>query len=67
LEYNDYYKELLTDLLISFNYIPGTVFYLGYGSLFEQTDAGQPFSGGEVKPIEMQRGFFLKLSYLFRK
>ncbi|MFO7617255.1 MAG: DUF5916 domain-containing protein [Bacteroidales bacterium] len=67
LEYNDYYQKLLTDLLVSFNYIPGTVFYLGYGSLFQQTDHDQPFLGGEREPIEMQRGFFLKLSYLFRK
>lgn len=66
LEYNDYRKTLLTDLLLSFTYIPGTVGYIGYGSLFEQTGEDQPFYGGEIPPQEMQRGFFLKLSYLFR-
>jgi len=67
LEYNDYYKTLLTDFLVSFTYIPGTVFYLGYGSLYDQMSSDQPFVGGDDKPLEMQRGFFLKLSYLFRK
>jgi hypothetical protein len=67
LEYNGYRKTLLTDFLVSFTYIPGTVCYLGYGSLYEQSDESMPFLGREVKPLEMQRGFFVKLSYLFRK
>ncbi len=67
LEYNGYRKSLLTDFLISFTYIPGTVCYLGYGSIFDQTAPDQPFFGGDNEPIELQRGFFLKLSYLFRR
>lgn len=67
LEYNGYRKTLLTDFLVSFTYIPGTVVYLGYGSLYDQVLEDQPFVGGDEQPIEMQRGFFLKLSYLFRK
>jgi hypothetical protein len=66
LEYNGYRKSLLTDLLVSFTYIPGTVCYIGYGSLYEQSLESQPFFGGDRNPVEMQRGFFLKLSYLFR-
>jgi hypothetical protein len=66
LEYNGYRKSLLTDFLVSFTYIPGTVFYLGYGSLYEQNDESRPFYGSDAKPLEMQRGFFLKFSYLFR-
>jgi len=66
IEYNGYRKSLLTDFLVSFTYIPGTVVYLGYGSLYEQSQDTQPFFGGDLKPMEMQRGFFLKLSYLFR-
>jgi hypothetical protein len=65
-EYNGYDKELSTDLLASFTYIPGTVFYLGTGSLFDNvrwngsafTDAG--------RLLEMRRGIFLKMSYLWR-
>jgi hypothetical protein len=67
LEYNGYYKSLLTDFLVSFTYVPGTVIYLGYGSIFEQALPDQPFFGGDDKPDEMQRGFFVKLSYLFRR
>ena len=67
LEYNGYRKSLLTDFLVSFTYIPGTVCYLGYGSLYEQSEDSQPFIGRDIKPLEMQRGFFVKLSYLFRK
>ncbi|MCX6225124.1 MAG: hypothetical protein NTV01_10330, partial [Bacteroidia bacterium] len=65
-EYNGFYKSLLTDFLVSFTYIPGTVCYIGYGSLYEQSEESQPFFGGDLKPVEMQRGFFFKLSYLFR-
>ncbi|MFH0760251.1 MAG: hypothetical protein V2A67_01955, partial [Bacteroidota bacterium] len=67
LEYNGYRKTLLTDFLLSFTYIPGTVVYLGYGSIYDQVLEDQPFIGGDEKPLELQRGFFLKLSYLFRK
>ena len=35
-EYNSYRRQLVTDLLASFTYIPGTVFHAGYGSLFEK-------------------------------
>jgi hypothetical protein len=66
LEYNGYVKSLLTDFLISFNYIPGTVFYVGYGSLYDSVNpiGERPFRPEE--PYNMDRGVFLKLSYLFR-
>ena len=65
-EYNGYRKRLLTDFLLSYTYVPGTVGYLGYGSLYEQGSETMPFLSREVPPLEMQRGFFIKLSYLFR-
>jgi len=65
-EYNGYYNKLLNDLLFSFTYIPGTVFYLGYGSLYLQEEADLPFLSRDTPPHEMQRGFFIKLSYLYR-
>ena len=37
-EYNKYKKQLITDLLASFTYIPGTVLHFGYGSLYEKTE-----------------------------
>lgn len=65
-EYNGYYRTLLTDFLLSFTYIPGTVGYLGYGSLYEQQEESGPFMRWDKKPLETQRGFFVKFSYLFR-
>ncbi len=65
-EYNTYRRQLLTDFLASFTYIPGTVFHVGYGSLYEkvqwQDDRFVP--GRDL--LEMRRGFFLKASYLWR-
>lgn len=55
-EYNEYRKELLTDFLASFTYVPGSVIHLGYGS----------FYAGNNQLLEMQRAFFFKTSYLWR-
>jgi len=65
-EYNTYRRQLLTDFLASFTYIPGTVFHVGYGSFYEkvqwQDDRFVP--GRDL--VETRRGFFLKASYLWR-
>jgi hypothetical protein len=65
-EYNLYYKRLTLDGLISFTYIPGTVFYVGYGSALEQV----AWDGSAYVPTdrfkEVRRGFFFKVSYLWR-
>jgi hypothetical protein len=65
-EYNLYYKRLTADGLISFTYIPGTVFYAGYGSALEQT----AWNGSEYVESDhfqqTRRGFFFKISYLWR-
>jgi hypothetical protein len=65
-EYNDFREELRTELLASFTYIPGTVIYLGYGSVYDNTrwDGTSYVDGGGL--LEMQRGLFLKMSYLWR-
>ena len=66
MEYNDYNKTLYTDFLVSFLYIPGTVIHLGYGSLYEKTQ----WMDGEYREsdrfLEMERGLFFKVSYLWR-
>ncbi len=66
LEYNSFHKSLLTDLLASFTYIPGTVVHVGYGSFFEKIR----WENGDYYPsdryLETQRGFFFKASYLWR-
>ena len=65
-EYNLYYKRMTLDGLVSFTYIPGTVFYVGYGSALEKTE----WDGSAYVPSdrfhEMRRGFFFKVSYLWR-
>jgi len=61
--------RLLTDLLASYEFVPGTVFHAGYGSLYEKQVA-QP---GAVAPndfgagyLTVNRGLFFKASYLHR-
>jgi hypothetical protein len=67
-EYNDFYKRVTLDGLVSFTYIPGTVVHLGYGSAFEQLewDPGLPGYAPSSRYHEMQRSFFFKVSYLYR-
>ncbi len=66
LEYNDYRKRLLTDLLVSFTYIPGTVIQLGYGSLYEKAGWEENEYRLNDRFLEMKRGLFFKASYLWR-
>ena len=59
--------QLLTDLLASYEFVPGTVFQAGYGSIFER--AG--FEDGVPLPntgryLTVSRGLFFKISYLYR-
>ncbi len=66
LEYNDFYDRLNLDLLASFTYIPGTVIHLGYGSEFEKLQWAQPDYIPSDRFLETRRGFFFKVSYLWR-
>jgi hypothetical protein len=67
-EYNDFYKRMTLDGLVSFTYIPGTVVHVGYGSALEKQewDAGLPGFAPSTRFHEMERGFFFKVSYLYR-
>ena len=49
------------DFLLSYKPIPGTVFFLGYG-----TSLSEPTAFGFSNLQRVQDGFFLKASYLFR-
>jgi hypothetical protein len=65
-EYNSYRESVTTDFLASFTYIPGTVFHIGYGSLYEKKEwTGTDYREGDHL-MEMKRGLFVKISYLFR-
>jgi hypothetical protein len=65
-EYNSFRREMLTDLLASFTYIPGTVIQLGYGSIFDRTEwvDGEYRDSGRF--LGMKHGLFFKASYLWR-
>ncbi|OGV05884.1 MAG: hypothetical protein A2499_02755 [Stygiobacter sp. RIFOXYC12_FULL_38_8] len=67
-EYNKFKKQLLTDFLVSFTYVPGTVMHLGYGSLYNKTEWDEPQNRYLASNSfnEVQRGFFFKMSYLWR-
>jgi hypothetical protein len=62
--------RLLTDLLGSYEFVPGTVVYAGYGSIYEQ----RGFADGRLVPntantgdyLTVSRGLFFKASYLHR-
>ena len=65
-EYNDFRNRLSTDFLASFTYIPGTAVFLGYGSVYEKVQwNGNNFVLNSAL-LEMRRGLFLKMSYLWR-
>jgi hypothetical protein len=63
----------LTDFLASYEFVPGTVFHAGYGSLYEKGFGSiDPVSGGpnprdsSARYVMVNRGLFLKASYLRR-
>ena len=64
-QYDSSTNRVLTDLLASYEFVPGTVFHAGYGSLHEK----QPGASGTVTDghyLAVNRGLFLKASYLHR-
>jgi len=67
--YNSYQEKLLTDFLASFTLIPGTVVHLGYGSLYLKNrwvPNANRWVPGEGDLMQMKRGLFFKVSYLWR-
>lgn len=67
-QYDSSRRQILTDFLASWELLPGTVAYAGYGSIIEQrgwngTDWTEG-TGGSYRT--WQRGFFLKASYIHR-
>jgi hypothetical protein len=71
-QYDSSGHRLLTDLLASYEFVPGTVFHAGYGSLYERTSA-EMFRNDSNSPVRLEeryratnRGLFFKASYLRR-
>ncbi len=65
-ERNAYKRQILTDYLASYTYVPGTVIYLGYGSLYKKVAWENGMYRDADHYLEMQRGLFFKASYLYR-
>jgi hypothetical protein len=68
-QYDSSNHRLLSDLLASYEFVPGTVFHAGYGSLYEKRGdqlrtLGWNESGGNY--LTVNRGLFFKASYLHR-
>ena len=71
--YDSSRDRLLTDLLASYEFVPGTVFHLGYGSLYEKGFGAPDLVPGAGVPddahdrfVLINRGLFFKASYLRR-
>ena len=65
--YDSSRKRVLMDFLASYEPVPGTVAYAGYGALFDRQEwDGTEFKPGPGEYLNMQRGVFLKVSYLYR-
>ena len=66
-QYDSSRHQVLTDLLASFEPVPGTVAYLGYGSSIEQREwDGTAWRAGAGSYATAQRGLFFKASYIHR-
>ena len=60
-------KRVLTDVLASFEPVPGTVAYAGYGSLVEERGwDGSGWLPGRGDYLTTRRGLFFKASYAKR-
>lgn len=66
-QYDSLRERVLFDLLASFELRPGTVAYVGYGSLYERRAfVDNAWVEQEGAYLTTRRGFFLKASYLYR-
>jgi Domain of unknown function (DUF5916)/Carbohydrate family 9 binding domain-like len=66
-QYDSSRETVLTDLLASWELLPGTVAYAGYGSLIERQDwDGQRFIPAAGSYRTTERGLFFKAAYVHR-
>jgi hypothetical protein len=68
-QYDSTKHRLLTDALASYEFVPGTVFHAGYGSLYERNATAEGVlvqEGLGDKYLLVNRGLFFKASYVHR-
>ncbi len=67
IQYDSSAHRILSDFLGAYELRPGTVAYLGYGSLYEKQNwRDNSWYRGEGEYLTTRRGFFFKVSYLHR-
>jgi hypothetical protein len=65
--YDSSHRRVLGDFLGAWEFVPGTVAYAGYGALYERRGwDGADWLEGQGSYLNHRRGFFFKLSYLYR-
>jgi hypothetical protein len=65
--YDSSRKRILADFLGAWEFVPGTVAYVGYGELYDRRGwDGHDWLPGQGSYLSTRRGQFLKLSYLYR-
>ncbi|HEY8551550.1 MAG TPA: DUF5916 domain-containing protein [Vicinamibacterales bacterium] len=66
-QYDSSRRRILVDFLGSYELRPGTVFFVGYGSLIEERAfLDGEWTNGSGRYYTTRRGLFLKTSYLYR-
>ncbi len=64
--YDSSQRRVLTDFLGSYEFVPGTVFHAGYGALYEKGSGLVGPGDSSRRYLVINRGLFLKASYLRR-
>ena len=65
-QYDSSQHRVLTDFLASYEFVPGTVFHAGYGGLYEKGFGSVETPDSRNRYLMINRGLFLKASYLRR-
>ena len=67
IQYDSSLARVLTDFVGSYELVPGTVAYAGYGSILERRHwDGQQWIANHGDYVNTQRSLFFKVSYLYR-
>jgi hypothetical protein len=69
IQWDSYREVVLTDLLLSYTLVPGTVLHLGYGSLYDNREwNGESWVSNTLmsKYYQTTQSLFFKISYLFQ-
>ncbi|MFH1144918.1 MAG: carbohydrate binding family 9 domain-containing protein [Candidatus Eisenbacteria bacterium] len=66
LEWDGFAGEFVTDGLISFTYVPGTLIHIGWGNLYREQVRAAAHGATGSRLEELQRDLFVKIAYGLR-